>query len=76
MLAYLEQRPEKELLVVTHGTILIVLLSVMMRGADTTSDFFESIESHVRTSNTGISKCEYKDGVWKLVIWNDHAHLG
>lgn len=76
MLEYIANRAEDKILAVVHGTILIVLLSVMMRGETTESDFFESIESHVRTSNTGITKCEYKDGAWKLVIWNDHAHLG
>jgi hypothetical protein len=26
--------------------------------------------------NTAFSVCEYEQGQWRLVNWNDHTHLG
>jgi broad specificity phosphatase PhoE len=78
-LRFIAERPEETLCVVTHGTFLKMLMSVMMCGEKTTHDFFLSIDNFHYPSNTGITKCElgrFKEGEWTLHTWNDDAHLG
>jgi 2,3-bisphosphoglycerate-dependent phosphoglycerate mutase len=75
-LDFLAQRPEEHILVVTHGTILTMLMAVMIDGEDTTPAFFLKLDRCLHASNTGITKCLWRDGAWRLVVWNDHAHLG
>jgi broad specificity phosphatase PhoE len=72
----LAKRPEENILVVTHGTILRMLMAVMIDGEDTTPEFFLKLDHFLSPSNTGITKCLWRDSTWRLVVWNDHAHLG
>ena len=65
------------ILVVMHSATLKMTLSVILFGPE--SFPFGSVESlNIRTTNTGITvfQLEDKKENWKLVIWNDHAHLG
>jgi broad specificity phosphatase PhoE len=75
-LEFIAKRPEANILVVTHGTILKMLIAVMIDGTNTTPEFFWKLDCFLHPSNTGITKCLWRDGAWRLVIWNDHAHLG
>jgi broad specificity phosphatase PhoE len=75
-LDFLATRPEESILVVTHGTILTMLVAVMIDSAHTTPEFFLKLNAFLHASNTGITKCLWRDGAWRLVVWNDHAHLG
>jgi broad specificity phosphatase PhoE len=75
-LDFIAKRPEQNILVVTHGTILNMLIAVMIDGAHTSPEFFLKLERFLHPSNTGITKCLWRDGSWRLVVWNDHAHLG
>jgi broad specificity phosphatase PhoE len=75
-LDFLAKRPEATILVVTHGTILKMLIAVMIDGTNTTPEFFLKLDRFLHPSNTGITKCLWRDGAWHLVVWNDHAHLG
>lgn len=73
---YLDELPDGNTLVVTHGTFLTVVLSVMEFGAKVTTHEVLALKKFVWTSNTGITICDYLDGRWRLVTFNDHAHLG
>lgn len=75
-LDFLAKRPEENILVVTHGTILMMLVAVMIDGEHTSPEFFLKLDRFLHLSNTGITKCLWRDGTWRLVVWNDHAHLG
>jgi broad specificity phosphatase PhoE len=75
-LEFIAKRPEANILVVTHGTILKMLIAVMIDGTNTTPELFWKLDCFLHPSNTGITKCLWRDGAWRLVIWNDHAHLG
>ena len=75
-LDFLAKRPEENILVVTHGMILRMLMAVMIDGEHTTPEFFLKLAGFLHPSNTGITKCLWQDGSWRLVVWNDHAHLG
>jgi broad specificity phosphatase PhoE len=75
-LDFLAKRPEEHMLVVTHGMILKMLMAVMIDGEHTSPEFFLKLDRFLHPSNTGITKCLWRDGAWRLVVWNDHAHLG
>ncbi|MBX4181308.1 histidine phosphatase family protein [Candidatus Parcubacteria bacterium] len=79
-LEYLANRPEKNMVVVTHGFFLRALVAKVMLGGSLTRDNFQNIKKNTKTQNTGISVMKYvnsKEGFhWKLWVFNDHAHLG
>lgn len=79
-LAYIIKRKENDILVVTHGTFLRVMLIVMfektLRINIPAAKHFPDFRDFLIMSNTGITVCDYIDGNWKLITWNDNAHLG
>jgi 2,3-bisphosphoglycerate-dependent phosphoglycerate mutase len=75
-LNHLVERPERTLLVVTHGTFMCMLIGCMMAGEEVSPQLFDHIHHFLVLKNTALSVCEYENGKWQLVIWNDHAHLG
>ena len=81
-LAFLAARTEENILVVTHGEILKMLLSVVAFGSNVTPGIYDRFKRTFVPFNTGISKIQYDlsfglnpDG-WYVLAWNDHAHLG
>ncbi len=66
------------ILCVTHGITLRMIVSLTLFGENLNSYEFEKIASHLSTINTGITICtfEEEEAKWKLLTWNDHAHLG
>lgn len=75
--------PHENVLVVTHGLFLRMLVSCMIFGEEMTSHEYFKIMVSLETRNTGITMCENKpivsyirDNPWHIVAWNDHAHLG
>ena len=79
-LKHLANRPEKELLVVTHGFFLRTMVAYIILGKKIDGDAFKHFQYRVRTQNTGLSVLEFDselgDLSWRLLVWNDHAHLG
>jgi len=75
-LEYLAACPEGKLLVVTHGTFLCMMMCCMMAREEVSPELFDHVHHFLVLKNTALSVCEYDDGKWHLVIWNDHAHLG
>ena len=75
-LDHLVERPERTMLVVTHGTFMCMLICRMMAGEEVSPQLFDRVQHFLVLKNTAISVCEYDKGTWQLVIWNDHAHLG
>ena len=75
-LAHLVARRETTVLVVTHGTFLCMLICCMMVGEEVSPPWFDRLHHFLVLKNTALSVCEYDQGKWQLVIWNDHAHLG
>lgn len=77
-LAYLESRPEKHLLVVTHGYFMRVLVAYAAFGPSLTAHECQRILHSFHTENTGLTVFRYdvtKLQPWWIWIWNDHAHL-
>lgn len=79
-LDYLISRNEETMVVVTHGTILQMMIAVMMQGKDLRPDFWDEVDEFFFPQNTGITWVEYDNEYhpnrWQLITWNDHAHLG
>lgn len=74
-LKYLATLKSENVVVVIHGEILRMLVSVMIFGEDLDAHQFKKMRVFFNLSNTGLTICEYEKGSWKLVTWNDHAHL-
>lgn len=78
-LQHLAERPEQDILVVTHGFILRILVACVVFGKDLTGEECERFVRTFHMENTGITVLGYDDvnaNPWWLWVWNDHAHLG
>lgn len=77
---YLLDRPEENLLVVTHGGFMRTIITAMMTEGEPDALTAARFARFLKPLNTGITVCRYKDdgeirNKWRLVSWNDHAHL-
>lgn len=81
-LEYLHLLPYDSVLAVTHAGILRVIMASIIFGKGLTYDEYLKIFHTFKVTNTGITLVEYREAPtahiagWKLVVWNDHAHLG
>ncbi|TSC69328.1 MAG: putative phosphoglycerate mutase [Parcubacteria group bacterium Gr01-1014_56] len=79
-LEYIKSRQEENILVVTHGHFLRMLLAVMLFEELLNPELFAAIEKFFYPSNAGITMCEYDNpyhkNKWRLFTWSDYAHLG
>ncbi len=80
-LEFLKNRPEKTMVVVTHGYFLRTLVARVLLGVSLTEMNFKVFQANVTMENTGLSAIKFakgseKDCRWRLWVYNDHAHLG
>ncbi len=80
-LEFLKNRPEKDMVVVTHGYFLRVILARVLLGNSLTGDVLKDFIRKTVTENTGLTVLKYQAGFeegydWRLWVYNDHAHLG
>lgn len=75
-LKMLENRSEENIALVSHSIFMRVLIGVMTFGEKMTPQMLRDLGNHFKINNTGITVIEYNDNEWKLITWNDHAHLG
>ncbi|MEK7175417.1 MAG: histidine phosphatase family protein [Patescibacteria group bacterium] len=79
-LDFLKDKKEKIIVVVTHGFFLQALLARILIGDFLTSEIFRNFKNKIKIENTSISAIKYvrtKEGmIWRLFVYNDHAHLG
>jgi broad specificity phosphatase PhoE len=73
----LEKREEDNILVVTHGFILRILMAVVVHGKGLTSHQCLGFINTFHHENTGVTVLGYDDEKqrWWVWVWNDHAHL-
>lgn len=76
---FLEERPEKHIMVVTHGLFMRFLIGEILFGAAFGPDIARRISRGFRTINTGVTILKHDpddtDAAWWVYVWNDHAHL-
>lgn len=80
-LSFLENRPEQNFVVVTHGYFLRFLVAKVLLGEHLSADIYRRFQTSLATENTGLTVLRLKDDFeqkarWRLWIYNDHAHLG
>ena len=78
-LEFLIHLPEENILVVTHGYILKVIVAYALFGENLTANECESFIKSLQMHNTGITLLSYKEdslnNKWNMVTWNDVSHL-
>lgn len=78
-LKFLAERPEQNILVVTHGFFMRIIMAVVIHGKSLTAKECSRFIRTFHMENTGLSILGYdesKENPWWLWVWNDHAHLG
>lgn len=74
---YLNKLDEKNVLVVSHGGPIRLVLLFMIFGDGFEPETYYRFIDVMRLANTGITMCEReKNGHWNVWVFNDHAHLG
>jgi|694.fasta_scaffold26040_8 broad specificity phosphatase PhoE len=75
---FIESRKEDNIIIVTHKNFLHCLIWYRLFDSNVTPKEAKIITDNFVMSNTGIVWMQFdeikKD--WKIVTWNDHAHLG
>lgn len=79
-LEYLKNRPEKSLVVVTHGYFLRTMVARVLLGDFLSEGAFKRFHRMSSMENTGLTILRYQstlgeESIWRLWIYNDHAHL-
>lgn len=85
-LEFLEKRPEKRILVVTHGFFMTILISYMVSREKLDSHEMVKRYYHNDIRNTGVTYCEWwsrernsSTRGWRVIAWNDEplvqAHM-
>lgn len=74
-LEYLESKKEDTLIVVTHSAILRMIMFVGIFGEDARVSFFYRFRDRLDLNNTAITECEVGKRGFRLITYNDHAHL-
>jgi probable phosphoglycerate mutase len=79
-LAFLKDRAEPSLVVVTHGYFLRTMVARVLLGDSLSGEVFRRLQRVWSMENTGLTVLRYHDAFeeeccWHLWIHNDHAHL-
>lgn len=75
-LAYLEELPQKNILVVSHGNFIKMLVLTMALGDLVQPAILYAFANKVRMCNTGLTYCKKDGKEWSIEALNDHQHLG
>ena len=80
-LNFLKNKSENNILVVTHGMFLKVLVATTIFGKDLQGKELYNFIHHMHVTNTSITAICYDETrnigkQWYVWVWNDHAHLG
>ena len=79
-LRFLAERPKKNILVVGHGLFTKILAAKVIFGKSLIGSDCIKVMRALRLENSSISIFEHdpehaKGWVWRIAVWNDHAHL-
>lgn len=62
-------------LVVSHGHLIGMIVCLLTFGEDLKPDEYLKIRNMFSLSNSGITTLKYESAQWKLISWNDVAHV-
>ncbi len=74
-LEFLKSQNKENILVVSHGNFIALLVGLMLFGNDFPVDISLRLKNFFRFYPTGVSTCVFEDNKWKLVCWNDTSHF-
>ncbi len=79
-LEFLLDKPQKSIVVVTHGFFLRTMVARVMLKDTLTGDVFRQFHKNANSQNTGITILQYRSAFeeehsWRLWVYNDHGHL-
>lgn len=76
-LQFLEELPFHSAIVVTHSQLMLHIAAAILLPETISPSAQRTFMQHMQISNTGISMCEFlgTEKGWRLVTWNDNAHL-
>lgn len=74
-LDFLTSRKGEEILVVSHGNFLALMVGLMMFGKEYEVNISLRLKNFLRIGSTGVSIFTYDDGKWAMQCWNDTSHL-
>lgn len=74
-LDFIHSQQKENIIIVTHGYFLSILIFYVLFGDQVNPELFTSFRDHAICSNAGLTLCKYEDKKWKLLSWNDCAHL-
>lgn len=75
-ISFLESNQGKSIVVVSHGDYIRSLTTyLLLRKADNKESYQSVFNTLTRMSNVAITEFTFTDSVWKLEIYNDHAHF-
>lgn len=72
----LEKEKGEAILVVTHGYVIRFIFGLIAFGNSFNWEMAMNLFKLMKTGNTGLTVYEYSGGEWRLITWNDIAHLG
>ena len=76
LLNYIAKRPERRIIMVTHGIFLKMVASYILYGEKLTASEHNSLSYFNPMDNAGMAICSYtihwfKKNEWKIIVWND-----
>lgn len=76
-LQFLEELPFQHMIVVTHSQLMLYIAAEILLPETISPSAHRQFMRNISISNTGISTCEFlgTEKGWRLVTWNDNAHL-
>ena len=76
-IGYLEDIQYKNIVIVTHGAFLKVLIAYLLLRETLSEEQAVLFMKHSGINNTGITVCKFNSEIkeWRLITWNDQAHL-
>lgn len=74
-LQFIIKTPHRNVVAVTHGMFLRMVLATIMIGTEEHIRIYNKIINSLKLSNTGITICSFDHNSWRIVSMNDTTHL-
>jgi 2,3-bisphosphoglycerate-dependent phosphoglycerate mutase len=71
----LSDEPNELVLVVSHTDFIRFFVGMILLELKHPTKEWVSLTRKLTVSNTGVSLLEVKDGMWRIIMLNDHAHF-
>lgn len=71
----IEMLGNENILAVTHTDVIRMVAAIVIFKDRLDPEIYASIKDNLSHKNTGVTVIEKNDDRWKLITWNDHAHL-